>query len=54
MESINIQIEPGKIYFSDGCVEDAGANETDLLKEEELKTVIDDSIIIFLFKCVIL
>lgn len=33
MEGINIQIEPCKTYFSDGCVETVGADETDLLRE---------------------
>jgi len=32
MEGINIQIEPCKTYFSDGCVETAGTDETDLLR----------------------
>lgn len=31
MDNINIQIEPCKTYFSDGCVESAKADETDLL-----------------------
>jgi len=34
MEGINIQIEPCKTYFSDGCVETVGTDETDLLREE--------------------
>ncbi|XP_026813424.1 protein FAM177B-like isoform X1 [Rhopalosiphum maidis] len=34
MEDINIQIEPCKTYFSDGCVETAGTDETDLLRGE--------------------
>lgn len=34
MEGISIQIEPCKTYFSDGCVETAAADETDLLRGE--------------------
>lgn len=34
MESIDIQIEPCKTYFSDGCVESARADETQLLRED--------------------
>lgn len=34
MESINVQIEPSKTYFSDGCVETVEADETDLLRGE--------------------
>lgn len=34
MEDINIQIEPCKTYFSDGCVETAETDETDLLRGE--------------------
>lgn len=34
MEDINIQIEPCKTYFSDGCVEIVGTDETDLLRGE--------------------
>lgn len=48
MDSINIQIEPGKTYFSDGYVEVARADETDLLREEELKTVTDNPVSIFI------
>lgn len=34
MEEINIQIEPSKTYFSDGCVEAAETDEMDLLQEK--------------------
>ncbi|XP_025424718.1 protein FAM177A1-like isoform X2 [Sipha flava] len=42
MEDINIQIEPCKTYFSDGCVDSAGPDEIDLLREQP-KTNSDDS-----------
>lgn len=35
MENINIQIEPCKTYFSDGCIESIEADETDLLRGEQ-------------------
>jgi len=38
MEGINIQIEPCKTYFSDGCVETAVADETDLLQEQKINS----------------
>ncbi|VVC38608.1 Hypothetical protein CINCED_3A011409 [Cinara cedri] len=41
MEGINIQIEPCKTYFSDGCVETIEADETDLLNGEQ-KTISDE------------
>lgn len=34
MEDINIQIEPNKTYFYDGCVETSANDETDLLRGE--------------------
>lgn len=35
MENINIQIEPEKLHFSDGCAENVpGADEVDLLRGE--------------------
>lgn len=34
MEGINIQIEPKKTYFYDGCVETSENDEIDLLSEE--------------------
>jgi len=43
MEDINIQIEPCKTYFSDGCVETAGTDETDLLRGES-KTDSNESV----------
>lgn len=46
MESINIQIEPCKTYFSDGCVESARADETELLRED-LKTESNETVCIF-------
>lgn len=43
MEGINIQIEPSKTYFSDGCVDTTGPDEIDLLREEP-KTVFEESV----------
>ncbi|XP_060866195.1 protein FAM177A1-like isoform X1 [Metopolophium dirhodum] len=43
MEGINIQIEPCKTYFSDGCVETAGTDETDLLREESKTNSIEST-----------
>lgn len=34
MEGINIQIEPKKTYFYDGCVETSENDEMDLLRGE--------------------
>lgn len=34
METINIEIEPSKTYFSDGCVENVEADKLDLLSEQ--------------------
>jgi len=34
MDGINIEIEPCKTYFSDGCVETIETDETDLLRRE--------------------
>jgi len=51
MEDINIQIEPCKTYFSDGCVETAGTDETDLLRGE-LKTNSSESVSIIVFTTV--
>jgi len=48
MEGINIQIEPCKTYFSDGCVETAVADETDLLQEQKINSNEPVSIIFFL------
>jgi len=42
MDGINIQIEPCKTYFSDGCVETVGADETDLLRGGPQETVTTD------------
>lgn len=42
MDGINIQIEPCKTYFSDGCVETEGADETDLLRGAPSETVTTD------------
>lgn len=43
MEGINIQIEPCKTYFSDGCVETAATDEIDLLREQP-KTIVDEPV----------
>jgi len=51
MEDINIQIEPCKTYFSDGCVETAGTDETDLLRGES-KTNSSESVSIIVFASV--
>jgi len=48
MEGINIQIEPCKTYFSDGCVETVGTDETDLLRGESKTNSIESVSIIVL------
>lgn len=53
MEDINIQIEPCKTYFSDGCVETAGTDETDLLRGES-KTNSSESVSIIVFTSIII
>lgn len=53
MEDINIQIEPCKTYFSDGCVETAGTDETDLLRGES-KINSSESVSIKVFTSVIM
>lgn len=53
MESINIEIEPCKTYFSDGCVESARSYETELLRED-LKTDSDEPVSILMQKDVII
>lgn len=45
MDGINIEIESCKTYYSDGCVETAGADETDLLRGEP-KTDSDEPVCI--------
>lgn len=52
MDDINIQIEPCKTYFSDGCVETVGADETDLLRGAPTNTQSDEPVRITLaFLC---
>lgn len=53
MEDINIQIEPCKTYFSDGCVETAGTDETDLLRGKS-KTNSSESVSIIVFTSIII
>lgn len=53
MESINIQIEPCKTYFSDGCVESVRADETELLGEH-LKIESDEPVSIFVLLMILL